>query len=492
MKPELNDINEDNYIKKERKKNKESNRYLKNCISTYIKRYKALIIVSCIVVLLSLLCVFIITANSSYIMVALRFSEMTQGNNPDGSPFNVYEIISDEVMQNACEKLDDKFTPDELRQHISLSSNSVSGSFNSIQEKVLDGNDNYYYFPNRYMITYSTVNDKIASGGILSVLNAFFSGFTKPPKEDILNAVAQAYSDEYENLHIIKDEFFEYDKTKITGLDHFNRVSELKRIAEKLSRYVNERYNEYIKSGSESEESFGTLSVEINNIINTDIDNYNSYVINNGITSDKDKLIKQLQYVVNDNNKIYEKKIAEYNVMMEAIELYDPNITRVTFIPSLDEANEFYMNRTKIGVDYLTRNANAAKIDADEAQNTAQHYEYLKSQFSNAPVTDTDALSAADNMSENIMKKLDDFCERAKAVNSNHIDNVTYEKIIYTGVESGKGLVYNAILILKIWFISAAALYVLYCLRKFLIFFLKREEITPEKVEDTGDNTKLI
>ena len=66
------------------------------------------------------------------------------------------------------------------------------------------------------------------------------------------------------------------------------------------------------------------------------------------------------------------------------------------------------------------------------------------------------------------------------------------EKIIYTGVESGKGLVYNAILILKIWFISAAALYVLYCLRKFLIFFLKREEITPEKVEDTGDNTKLI
>ena len=55
------------------------------------------------------------------------------------------------------------------------------------------------------------------------------------------------------------------------------------------------------------------------------------------------------------------RKTEEYNVLKEAIEMYDSTTTKVVFIPALDDSKEFYMNRTNIGLDYLSEKADAAK-----------------------------------------------------------------------------------------------------------------------------------
>ena len=68
--------------------------------------------------------------------------------------------------------------------------------------------------------------------------------------------------------------------------------------------------------------------------------------------------------------------------MLDGISVYDPLVTKVVFIPALDSENIFYMNRTKIGIDYLTENASAANLAGDEAENEAHYYDYLIKQFS--------------------------------------------------------------------------------------------------------------
>ena len=456
------------------------------------KKYRFFIISLFIIVFVSMICGAFVSMNSSYIVVSFPFSEITQGHNPDGSPFDIYELLNDSVLSRACEKLDNKMDPDTLKKHIALSSNSSVGSFNSIQEKVMDGNNDYYYFPNRYMITYYVLSNKIAHEGIAASFKAIIDSFRMPAKKDVLVAVAQAYSEEYEQLHILKEDFFVVDWDYTQSLDHFNRISELQRIVEKMSRYVNEKYDENVQYVSKNGVSFGDLSAQLSSIRNIDMENYKAYVIQNCITQDKDKLLKQLRYVANNNTNIYNRKMAEYNVMLEGISMYDPNITKITFIPSLDVDDEFYMNRTKIGIDYLTRNADAAKLEAEEANNTAQYYSYLEKQFSAAPESDSKDVIQADEMCSQIIDKIDEFCEQAKIVNDEYIKNVSYEEIMITGVVNGKDMLYLCILISKIAIFSAAALYVLYCLSKFFEKVLKKNRINKKKVKQTGDYTEFV
>ena len=60
--------------------------------NSIIRKYKYFIISALIIVLVSLISILILNLNSSHIVVAMRFSEITQGNNPDNSPFDIYEL----------------------------------------------------------------------------------------------------------------------------------------------------------------------------------------------------------------------------------------------------------------------------------------------------------------------------------------------------------------------------------------------------------------
>jgi hypothetical protein len=78
------------------------------------------------------------------------------------------------------------------------------------------------------------------------------------------------------------------------------------------------------------------------------------------------------------NEEEHLRKTQEFNVLTEAIEMYDSTTTKVVFIPALDEADEFYMNRTKVGLDYLSEHADEAKLQADTADYNAKRYSYLQ------------------------------------------------------------------------------------------------------------------
>ena len=403
-----------------------------------------------------------INLNSAYTTVSASFSEIADGHNPDGSPFEIYEVLSDEVLKSACDKLDNKVDPETLKKHISVTGITTDGTFNTIRQKVLDGNDTYSYFPSRYTITYSIVSDSIAADGVFASIAAVFKQFAMPSKTKILQCVADSYKEYYENNYVLTSEVFDIDWSKTRSLDYFNKASEMNNILNRICRYLGKRYDEDVEFVSKDGLSFGDLKDEAAGIMQNDVESYKSFVIQNGITSDRDKLLKQFRYVLNTNNDQAVRSRGEYAIMLDGISIYDPSVTKVVFIPALDSENVFYMNRTKIGIDYLTEYANKANLAGAEAENNAHYYEYLISQFGNVTNSEDWILNAADKRCEEIISKVNDFCERAVAVNDEYISSVSYEGVEISSIGYGQGLIPSAVAIAKITVIWASVLYVLW------------------------------
>ena len=79
------------------------------------------------------------------------------------------------------------------------------------------------------------------------------------------------------------------------------------------------------------------------------------------------------------------KNLAAHAVRLEAIERYDRDMATVVLIPTRDEKGEFYMGRTKIGVDNFADEAdfyvkNATRLQAEIETNNLSISKLLYSQ----------------------------------------------------------------------------------------------------------------
>lgn len=54
----------------------------------------------------------------------------------------------------------------------------------------------------------------------------------------------------------------------------------------------------------------------------------------------------------------YQTNLVGYKTRKDGISFYDSAMSSVVLIPSKDENNDYYMSKTKIGIDYLAKDAN--------------------------------------------------------------------------------------------------------------------------------------
>jgi hypothetical protein len=159
------------------------------------------------------------------------------------------------------------------------------------------------------------------------------------------------------------------------------------------------------------------LMVELSKGAAHGINDYQAYVTQNGVTNSKEDLLRQFAYMQNLNEEENTRKMQEYDVLKKAIEMYDSTTTKVVFIPALDDDQSFYMNRTKVGLDYLSEKADAAKLQADSAAYSAKRYLYLQTCFGEEYVIDENGnrkqikntsgqRAHADELYENLKKEI--------------------------------------------------------------------------------------
>lgn len=428
-----------------------------------------------------------LNCNESYITVSILFSEITSGNNPDGSPFDIYEIMSDDVLDRACEKLENKIDPDTLKKHLWVTGVSTTTSFDMVKQNIRDGNENFSYYPNSFLLSYSVVSDSVRADGMLASVGAVFKQVLLPSKEKILRAVAESYREYYDDTYVITSRILEMQPETSDDIDYFNKAAALENILIRLEKYLNERYSQDPNFISPSGMSFGDLSGEFTRLRENDLDNFKSFIVRNGITINKEKLINQFEYSLENYKLTVRRKNAEYNVMLEGVDIYDPNVTKVVFIPALDEDRQFYMNRTKMGIDYLTELAETAQRDANDAQAYVRDYEYYIDQFSKAGTVSDELMTEADKRFGALVEKVSVLLEQAVVAHDDFIRYSAHERIEIGSSGKGIGFMSSLISAGKIIVILTALSYVLYCLyrlfvvrRKWIDFIYKLLGLDPQ------------
>lgn len=456
----MSELNTEKLTPKKIKKSKKGKMSKKSRI--YLLVFTAIFAICCV-------CAVFQMTNSRSVTISINSASVAKGQNPDGTAFDIYEMFSDEVLEAASRKLNGRISPAELKRHLSVSDGLTAETNEQVKQSILDGEKENTYFPTVYQITYSTVSDSIRAEGFGQQALACVKGvFVFPSADRILAAVVESYQEVYQKSYLSYNAMFEIDWESIDAMDYYNRAEALRTESMRILRFLQDKAEQNPKAESSAAKlTFGDLSNDLWQLIDGDIENHQAYIVQNSITASREALLRQFRYMEEIYIEEQERQTERYLILDEAVDMYDSTTTKVVFIPALDQDNAFYMNRTKVGLDYLVESADAAKLAADEAEHNAKHYQYLQSCFAETVTPEQGQIQHTDAIYLSIKTELIDLMDSVQVLlaESNQTSN--------EGIKAGQatmtmGIVGVGLSFVKRFVILALLAYVVICIPSFL------------------------
>lgn len=415
--------------------------------------------------------------NSRSVTITINSASVAKGQNPDGTAFDIYQILSDEVLSAASKKLGGKISAAELRQHLSVSDALRAETNQQLKQSILDGEYENVYFPTVYSLTYSAVSDGVGKEGVAQQIWTCVKAMSGYDMNRILETVAESYQAFYEDSYLTYDAMFRIDWEHIDTMDYYNRAEALRTEAMRMLRFLQDKSAENNGADTSTNLTYNDLENGLWKLISSDIENHQAYIIQNNITKARKELLQQFRYMEEIYKEEKERQTEAYLILDDAVDMYDSTTTKVVFIPALDQDNSFYMNRTKVGLDYLVESADAARLAADEAEHNAQYYQYLQTCFAAAITPKQNHITHADAVYQSIKAQIEELNGSVKALlaASNQSEN---EGIKVSNVAMSAGIVGVGFSFAKQFVILSMAAYVLICVSS--VCFRKKHEDDQE------------
>ena len=177
-----------------------------------------------------------------------------------------------------------------------------------------------------------------------------------------------------------------------------------------------EKNTSFISCGGET---FYSLAMKCENLDEVQIqNNLKAYILDNGISKNPEEYIGRLEYENTRLDYEYRRAIAAFNVRQSAIDLYSEEMTRIVLVPTWDTDGEYYMGRTKVGIDQLS-------LEAEEYSQTAA--DYSQEMQTNSSVIEAYANSGSsgqnvylDGLIETISSEIMSLAEEAKRISQEY------------------------------------------------------------------------
>ena len=285
--------------------------------------------------------------------VTLNFAEASTGRNTNGTRYNMAELTCDEVLEMVIEDgALENVTAEQLAECLRV-------------EPAVQGNVN-----TEYRIHFTATPE---------------TSHLDP--ENVVTLLAANYKDYYISRHAMNYQLLELDENlDFSGLDYLDAVELLSKELKKVRNFM---YGMDDKSSSFMDSkgnTFYSIAAKLDQLEEVQIDgNLVSYILYNGITRDAQGYVSRLEY---DNKQLdfnKQRALASYDVHNQAVSLYSEEMTRVVLVPTWDENGEYYMGRTKVGIDELS-------VDAEEhSQDAAKYLEKISS--NQLTISGTDAVT---------------------------------------------------------------------------------------------------
>lgn len=277
-------------------------------------------------------------------IVSLNYTEASKAQNSNGTRFEMAEILDNAVIARAIEK--GGFTDVTVRDLKKCLSVEPTVQGNSLSEAG-------YHISTEFRITY-TANKNTAGLDAENVVQLVGDAF----KEFYISK----YADDFSVMNFTAEKDDEAgDRTILTSLPickSSHRSSPIICTAwpTKNSSFV-----------SSDGETFYSIASKVANLNTEQIENnIKAYITQNGISKDPAEYIERLAYKNTLLDYDAKRARSSFNTRNTAVGMYAEEMTRVVLVPTWDDAAEFYMGRTKVGIDELSVEAESYSKQSEE------------------------------------------------------------------------------------------------------------------------------
>lgn len=323
------------------------------------------------------------------ITIGLNYAGASGGLTPNNTRFNSYDIIGDEVLEQAIEDGGlDGITAKELQATLSVDPLQAEDDDEALAEE-------QYYISTEYVLRYEA-----------SLKTLFLDG------NQVVESVAQAFAGQFYDRYSRKTDALEMDEAKVDEADYLDKVNILDRQISGVQNFLWKCSAEGENYVSEDGETFASLAKKISDYQTVELERIRAYILTKGLSSDEDRQLAKLEYenLIKDLN--YQKNTADYEVRLETIEMYERDMATIVLVPTTDEEGEFYMSRTKIAVDDFADEADVSSQTAAKTLNEIENNRYAISQLAGTEASETD-FETADGMIASFQETLSGYADQA-------------------------------------------------------------------------------
>lgn len=431
--------------------NLEDANIFKRILFIVLSNIKTIVVLMCVFVFISLIVTYTGSFNKKSVVLSLNYEEASKGQNPNLTRYNVYELKSDRVMERVISNagLQDVLTPTELSEHIDIAENS-SG-------KTIDPNDSStYYISTSYTASYR-MNREIKN---ISV-------------DDMMTLICKSYNDMFHEEYVGTKSVLKYDLGDIEGKEYIEIAKLFTNKSDQMLRYIQQRIEENATYRSDiTGQSFQTIKKMIQNVQNYSIKKYSAFVLESGLSRNKDHYIRTLNYKNDMLNINYQKFMIDYNVRKQQVQDYDSAMIGTVMVPSINEKQEYYMSRTNTGTDYLTKEADYSLSQGNAVDRDIIDNNDIIAKV-NASTADEESYKKADELIKTVDEELKQVANTADTTDKEYIKHTTKDYLTFTEY-TGSG---NKMFILETVIGTAVVFFIILCAVYYVIDgYIRRKE----------------
>lgn len=431
--------------------NLEDANIFKRILFIVLSNIKTIVVLMCVFVFISLIVTYTGSFNKKSVVLSLNYEEASKGQNPNLTRYNVYELKSDRVMERVISNagLQDVLTPTELSEHIDIAENS-SG-------KTIDPNDSStYYISTSYTVSYR-MNREIKN---ISV-------------DDMMTLICKSYNDMFHEEYVGTKSVLKYDLGDIEGKEYIEIAKLFTNKSDQMLRYIQQRIEENATYRSDiTGQSFQTIKKMIQNVQNYSIKKYSAFVLESGLSRNKDHYIRTLNYKNDMLNINCQKFMIDYNVRKQQVQDYDSAMIGTVMVPSINEKQEYYMSRTNTGTDYLTKEADYSLSQGNAVDRDIIDNNDIIAKV-NASTADEESYKKADELIKTVDEELKQVANTADTTDKEYIKHTTKDYLTFTEY-TGSG---NKMFILETVIGTAVVFFIILCAVYYVIDgYIRRKE----------------
>ncbi len=345
-------------------------------------------------------------------ILSLDYEEASKGLTPNGTRFNIFEIRGGEVMERliAYAGLEGKITPEELSECISVKAThdkSISGSVN--------------YISTSYVVSFT--NDGAVEG-----MSA----------EDMLALLCRAYREYFVERYGFNHSILSFDVDELKFNDEYLMAADLLELrCGQLEKYA-QLHSRESKNYQDPETgiTFSDLEQQLSSFYAYDLAKLRSYIIENGIAKDRTGLVSMLDYKIRMDSLSRDKMMAAYEEDNKGVQMYDAAMSAVVMIPTQDQKMQYYMSRTKTGMDNMVIHAQEQLTGTAELMEQIEYDSYLSEKL-RKNVSARAKMEKADAMILEMEASLDKIAADIQTVDSVYMSTKARNYIRFSDDDTG-------------------------------------------------------